>query len=729
MAQPRFAWCAPDKPGVEDDRARPPLALTALDLAPWRKQLQSGEVVSFHLRDLDEKQRLAFAEHPFQSALFIPIVVEGSWWGSLKLASCDIERDWTEAERDSLRAAADMLGAAITRQRTQDALVRAKEAAEMASRAKSQFLANMSHEIRTPITGVLGMLDLLRRTSLDDKQRRYVSHTQASAGTLLTVIGDVLDFSKIEAGKLKLEESTFSVADVLDVALRLLAEKAESKGLELACRMAPDVPRLLVGDPDRLRQVLLNLLSNAVKFTDRGSVVATCSRVVGPEATTMLRFEVRDTGIGIPQAQQALVFNSFYQADNSMSRSHGGTGLGLTICRQLVGFMGGQLGVESVPGQGSTFWFTARFQPAPLAEGPPATRRLVDLRGLRVLVVDDCAVVRGIVCDQVRVWNGVPEQAPEATTGLERLRQAAARGEPFDVAVIDSQMPGLDGLAMARLIQQEASLRTTALVLLSGFTQAALAPDYASAGFLAWLSKPARQSELYDAILTAANRWLRPARQEPPGMPRPLAAPVAGNGSGTVLLAEDNEINHEVVSEMLTTMGYVCTRVRTGREAVASVQQGQPDLVLMDCQMPELDGYEATRLIRRWEQHEAPGHRRGRRVPILALTAHAMKGDRALCLEAGMDDYLTKPLDRKPWPRLWTTGSGRLRLPGHQPPQPRRPLRARVNLRRASTTPACCDAAWANTSWLDAWFVSSSPKPTLTCWNWRRPCANKTGRA
>ena len=281
--------------------------------------------------------------------------VENAWWGFLGLDECNCDRQWTEAERDSLRAAADMLGAAITRERAKEAMLRAKEAAEAASQAKSQFLANMSHEIRTPITGVLGMLRLLQRTPLDEKQRRYVSNTMTSADALLTVIGDVLDFSKIEAGKLELEEAAFSVLDALDVSVRLLAEKAEAKGLELACRVAEGVPRELVGDLDRLRQVLLNLLNNAVKFTERGTVVVSCALAESTEEAATLRFEVKDTGVGIAPQQQGMIFDSFCQADNSMSRSHGGTGLGLTICRQLVRLMGERLGSRVFPGKARCF--------------------------------------------------------------------------------------------------------------------------------------------------------------------------------------------------------------------------------------------------------------------------------------------------------------------------------------------------------------------------------------
>ncbi|MBL9127058.1 MAG: HAMP domain-containing protein, partial [Verrucomicrobiales bacterium] len=381
--------------GLPPPSAEAPPLMVPLDgpgISPMTRALRAGEPVSIHYRELPEEHRRDFTSDPFQSALIIPIRVEGGWWGSLSLASCDRECEWSDVERDSLRAAADMLGAAIGRQKTQDDLLRAKEAAESASQAKSQFLANMSHEIRTPITGVMGMLELLQRTTLDEKQRRYVGNTLASAEALLTVIGDVLDFSKIEAGKLELEEAEFLVSEVLDVSSHLVAGRAEAKGLEVVSRVEDGVPARLRGDPDRLRQVLINLLGNAVKFTERGTVVVTCSVAETAGTKVVLRFDVADTGCGIAPEQQTMIFEAFCQADGSMSRSYGGTGLGLTICRQLVHLMGGRISVESTPGRGATFSFTTRFEVvAEPADAP--SRHVPNFLGLRVLVVDDCPVV------------------------------------------------------------------------------------------------------------------------------------------------------------------------------------------------------------------------------------------------------------------------------------------------------------------------------------------------
>jgi len=639
----RFEWAAPGIPLETSNPILQNIALRDAGLAHWVSQFEHFECVTVSSKSWSAPERAMLEPLGIHSLLLIPIRVD-AWWGFLGL-SVHHERQWTDAQQDSLRAAADMMGAAITRQRTQDALWRAKEEAEAASRAKSQFLANMSHELRTPITGVMGMLQLLQRTPLDQRQRRYVDHTMTSADTLLQVIGDVLDFSKIEAGKLKMKEIPFSLVNSVDVAIRLLAERAEANGVEMACRVAADVPRELRGDPDRLRQVLLNLLSNSVKFTERGSIVVSCAVAATDAGETTLRFEVKDTGSGITPEQQTMIFEAFCQADDSMSRTHGGTGLGLTISREIVRFMGGKIGVESAPGKGSMFWFTARFKNVVSPGGPPPSPA-VDFRGLRVLVVDDSPVVREILCEQIRTWKGLPDEAPDAVVALEKLRHAVVRQEPFSVAVIDWLMPGSDGFALARLIKQENVLRATGLVLLTSFSQADLPANTENSDFAAWLPKPARRSELYDAILRAANGQSLPA-MEPA---RPLlsvaaAAVTPGKRCGTILLAEDNEINQELASEMLANLGYQCIRARNGREAVEQVKAGVADLVLMDCQMPETDGYEATRIIRHWEQLEAPPGRRGCHIPIVALTAHAMTGDRLRCLEAGMDEYLTKPLE------------------------------------------------------------------------------------
>jgi len=483
------------------------------------------------------------------------------------------------------------------------------------------------------------MLQLLQRTELDKHQVRYANNAVSSAQALLTVIGNVLDFSKIEAGKMELEEHQFDPVEVVDTVVRLFAERAEDKGIELAYRVSEAVPRQLHGDSNRLRQILVNLVGNAVKFTHRGEVVVNCERQETSAETTALRFEIRDTGCGIAPEKQKLIFDPFAQADNSMARKYGGTGLGLTISRQFCELMGGSISVQSMPDQGATFVLTLSFRNDPSGTPGPAARFL-DLRSLRVLVADDCATVRDINAEWIAAWKGEAEVAADATQVLEKLRSAARSGRAFQVAVLDWKMPGIDGLTLARLIKEDSELKSTGLVLLSSFTQQDGLDRIMAAGFAAFIPKPAGKSDLYDAIITAANGVINSAAPVAPEMAAALPAG-ARLGSDTILLAEDNEINREVATEIMSTLGYHCRWVRNGREAVQHWLRGGIDLILMDCQMPEMDGYEATRAIR-VEEGRRPDHRH---IPIVALTAHATKGDRDRCLEAGMDDYLTKPLD------------------------------------------------------------------------------------
>ena len=638
----RTVWRAPGA----NERVRAPPAELHWQRPPfdaWARELGQlgGGLVTFDATNPADRDSLRATW--LGSLILVPIMVEGGWWGVLGLASSTAGRAWSDSERAVLRSVADMLGAAVARSHTEEEVLSAKDAAEAASRAKSQFLANMSHEIRTPINGVMGMLRLLQRTRLDEKQRRYLQNAMSSAETLLSVIGDVLDFSKIEAGKLELEASAFSPSDIVDASLVQLVERAEEKGLELASWVDEHVPRALMGDPDRLKQVLLNLLSNAVKFTGLGSVVVSCGLVGEDAAGVTLRFEVKDTGAGIPAEQHRMIFEAFSQADASMSRLHGGTGLGLTISRELVRLMEGQVGLESQVGKGSTFWFTARFRRAP-AENAAAEAREEGLRGARVLVTDGSATARRILCGYLRSWGAMAEEVADTGLALEMLRRAAARGAPFGLALIGS---GEAGFGLAQSIRKEPAIRGTALVLITRYADAHAGDEVAELGFLGSLAKPARRSDVYN-VVTRAARGLRgseaPGASPGPAARPPPAAPLEPGKAGTVLVAEDNEINREVAAEMLASLGYRTVFAHNGREAVERVRQLALELVLMDCQMPELDGYEATAQIREWESAAAPPGG-PQRVPIVALTAHALKGDRARCLAAGMDDYLAKPLD------------------------------------------------------------------------------------
>ena len=577
------------------------------------------------------------------SRVALPVVVEEEVVAVLEVLAD--EAPLSEPAHDLVQQVAAQLGVVAERERAAEALADARDRAMEASRMKSEFLATMSHEIRTPMNGVIGLNELLLRTDLDDHQRRLADGVHQSGLSLLAIINDILDLSKIEAGKLELEDVDFEVRSVFEQTASVLASPAHEKGIELVVACHPDVPDYLRGDPTRLGQVLTNLGSNAVKFTEHGEVSVQAHVESTVDGRVVLRVDVTDTGIGIPAAAQATLFDAFIQADLATTRRHGGTGLGLAICQQLVEAMGGRIWVDSAPGKGSTFSFTADLE---RTQVPPRLRAPAEsLEGQRVLIVDDNETNRFILTEQLSAWQLQPVAVATPAECLSTLREAQRAGRPFTVALLDLVLPRIDGLELARIIKADPALRDLTLVLLTS-DQGVGARTAREAGIATTLSKPVRHSELLEALL----RLVGQPEESAPRAPRRLVVPSLDL---SVLVVEDNPVNQLVATGLLEALG---VRVEIADDGEAAIDALKGDhgfaLVLMDCRMPGIDGFDATRAIRAAEPA-------GERVPIIAMTASALEGERERCLDAGMDDFLTKPVDPTQLEEVvqrWTKRSG-----------------------------------------------------------------------